>query len=66
MDYRTNYEPLTSNVTEHSDWTCYLFGSKGNNGSIAWTPAKGDEPNWFWRKMQYLCFGNLWVKKGGA
>jgi len=46
---------------EASDWQCHLFG--GDSNSITWTPAKGEEPNWFWRKMQYLCFGNKWVKK---
>ncbi len=49
------------NIPENSEWTCYLFGSTGNG--IQWRPLKGAEPNWFWRKMQYLCFGNLWVKE---
>ena len=44
-----------------SDWTCYLFGSNGDG--VAWKPADGKVPNWFWRKMQYLFFGNKWVKK---
>jgi hypothetical protein len=26
-------------------------------------PKKDDVPCWFWRKMQWLCFGNKWVKK---
>jgi hypothetical protein len=45
---------------EYSDWQCHLFG--GNGHGISWRPLKGKEPNWFWRKMQYLCFGNKWVK----
>ena len=44
---------------ELSAWTCYLFGG-GENG-IGFTPVKGCEPCWFWRFMQYLCFGNKWV-----
>lgn len=44
-----------------SDWHCLLFGTTGTTG-YAWTPIKGEEPNWFWRWMQYLCFGNRWVK----
>ena len=42
-----------------SKWTCQLFGS---DSDIEWTPQKGKEPNWFWRTMQYLCFGNKWIK----
>ena len=45
---------------EYSDWKCYLFGGSGT--SLTWTPHKGKEPNWFWRKMQYLILGNRWVK----
>ena len=46
---------------EYSDWKCYLFG--GSATSLTWTPYKGKEPNWFWRKMQYLILGNRWVKE---
>jgi len=46
---------------EYSEWQCQLFGS-GING-IVFRPHKGHHPNWFWRKMQYLCFGNKWEKK---
>jgi len=46
----------------YSEWQCHLFGSNGQG--ISWRPVKGQEPNWFWRKMQYLCFGNKWVKDG--
>jgi len=53
----TNEERL---VVESSEWKCYLFGT-GVNG-IVLTPAKGQVPNWFWRWMQYLAFGNKWVK----
>lgn len=46
---------------EYSEWICYLFGGDYESG-IAWRPLKGQHPNWFWRKMQYLMFGNNWVK----
>ena len=48
---------------EQSEWKCYLFGNSTDNQGIIWTPNKGCEPNWFWRKMQYLILGNLWEKK---
>ena len=48
---------------QFSEWTCGLFGALPDEG-IAWTPLKGKEPNWFWRWMQFICFGNRWVKKG--
>lgn len=41
-----------------SNWTCHLFGSE----SLTFTPNEGEVPNWFWRKMQYLAFGNRWEK----
>lgn len=46
---------------EYSDWVCYMFGSSMNG--IVWRPLKGKEPNWFWRAMQFLVFGNRWVKE---
>lgn len=46
---------------DRSDWQVELFGC-GPYG-IVWTPAKGEVPNWFWRKMQYLILGNKWRKK---
>ena len=42
-----------------SKWRCYLFG--GGESGLVWRPNEGDEPNWFWRWMQYLAFGNRWV-----
>ena len=47
------------NLPEQSDWECEMFGT---NRCMVYRPTKGNEPNWFWRKMQYLCFGNRWVK----
>ncbi len=46
---------------ESSDWQCELFGM-GPSG-IVFNPRKGQEPNAFWRLMQYLVFGNKWVRK---
>jgi hypothetical protein len=50
-------------IPEWSDWKCYLFGGKESTVCMIWQPEKGNEPNWFWRKMQYLFFGNRWVKE---
>lgn len=54
-------ELCSSTQPEYSDWKCYLFG--GSAMDITWNPYKGKEPNWFWRKMQYLILGNRWVKE---
>jgi len=43
------------------EWHCELFGT-GEGGMIL-TPRKDNQPNWFWRKMQYLILGNKWIKK---
>jgi hypothetical protein len=43
-------------VTEYSKWRCEIFG-----GTFL-CPLKGKEPNWFWRKMQYLILGFRWTK----
>jgi hypothetical protein len=47
----------------YSDWNCYLFGPPGQYYSMAYRPLKGEEPNWFWRKMQFLMFGHRWVRE---
>ena len=52
----------TFRQSEMSEWKCYLFGCKPDGFHITWRPHKGKEPNWFWRKMQWLILGNLWVK----
>ncbi len=57
--------PCTYRPFQHpamSEWQCYLFGNKPGDLGIVWRPEKGKEPNWFWRKMQYLILGNLWVR----
>ena len=44
-----------------TNWHCQLFGG-GPTGMIL-IPPEGKEPIWFWRWMQYVCFGNKWVRK---
>lgn len=53
--------PITGLDTEPSEWVGVLFGGNFQNGMI-WRPEKGKHPNWFWRWMQYICFGNRWIK----
>ncbi len=48
------------NLPKYSKWKCELFGS-GPMG-ICFRPLEGKEPNFFWRWMQYLAFGNRWIK----
>lgn len=44
-------------------WACYMFGANPERSSgIVWHPNETEVPNWFWRTMQYLAFGNRWVK----
>jgi len=52
------------NKPKTSEWQCFLFCGSPLGGSthFIYRPAKGQEPNWFWRKMQYLILGNKWVK----
>ena len=50
---------FTYKPPEPSGWKCELFGMK--NG-LVYYPMKGQVPNWFWRKMQYLILGNKWSK----
>lgn len=38
-----------------SDWQM-------RHGGVIYRPFKGDEPNWFHRKMQQLCFGFKWER----
>ena len=39
-------------------YKCYLFG--GSTNDRVW--QCNNPPNFFWRFMQYVCFGNKWVK----
>lgn len=69
MIYMRHSEAVGSNINstglyfgEKSEWSCHLFsGSVG--GTVVWTPLKGREPNWFWRAMQYILFGNKWIRE---
>ena len=49
---------------EKSEWRVWLMGDYGKSphGAIVYQPNKGQEPNWFHRKMQELCFGFQWRK----
>lgn len=42
-----------------SDWECALFGME----SHTIRPKKGEVPNWFWRWMQFIAFGNRWRRR---
>jgi hypothetical protein len=61
MKNKTNNTKHVMELPEGSEWSCQLFG--GGEGGIVWTPEKGKNPNWFWRLMQYVFFGNRWIKK---
>lgn len=45
-----------------SEWQCYLSGKPGDMWCTVYRPNKGQEPNWFHRKMQELAFGIKWRK----
>ena len=53
------FDDVQSSIPEYSDWECHLFGM--HTGIIV-RPIKGNVPNFFWRWMQYLIFGNKWRK----
>lgn len=65
-DYTVKTEDQITTIDLHnkveSNWKCYMFGGC-NAYSVVWIPAEGTVPCWFWRKMQYLCFGHKWVKR---
>ena len=54
----------TIKLPEKSEWRVWLMGDYGSSqhGAIVYQPNKGQEPNWFHRKMQELCFGFQWRK----
>jgi hypothetical protein len=52
----------TLSIPEKSEWKCYMFGSRPDGNGLVYHPNKDNEPNWFWRKMQFLILGNKWVK----
>lgn len=52
----TEYAIHSISIPERSEWQCRIAG-------VTWIPNKGDEPNWFWRKMQYLLLGAVWERR---
>jgi hypothetical protein len=40
-------------------WKCKVLKN------VTWMVEEGNEPNWFHRKMQELCFGFKWEKIDG-
>ena len=40
-------------------WECELFGC---GRALMLHRPEGQQPNWFWRYMQFLIFGNKWRK----
>jgi hypothetical protein len=57
-DANSSYFTVSS-MPKVSKWQCTLIG--GPNGAV-YNPSEGNEPNWFHRKMQELCFGFKWRK----
>ena len=43
-----------------SKWKCELFGC--GQALVLNPSANKPIPNYFWRWMQFLCFGNRWIK----
>lgn len=37
-------------------WGCHVAPG------VVWHVEEGQQPNWFWRKMQFLCFGFRWER----
>lgn len=69
MDWEARYtqgmpKVETLKLPEKSEWRVWLMGDFGKSvhGAIVYQPNKGQEPNWFHRKMQELCFGFQWRK----
>lgn len=52
---------MSDELNQPARWKCQLFG--GGDEGITWQPKIGQEPNWFWRWMQYLVLGNKWIKE---
>jgi len=55
---------ITTPKEKFSPWVCYLFGTYGKKTQIILNCfIIGEEPNWFWRLMQFLLLGNKWIKE---
>ena len=48
--------PITFEAPDYG-WECKLFGCE--EGIVLWR-FEGEQPNAFWRLMQYLLIGNKW------
>lgn len=46
-----------------SRWVCCLTGTDTTRHFYLLSRPLGQEPNWFWRKMQHLLLGLKWVKE---
>ena len=53
----TNIEEETTFSIPENKYECEMFGTD------CWTWQSPTQPNWFWRWMQYICFGNKWRKR---
>lgn len=45
---------------KQANWRVELFGL-GPHGIIVRPDSSAKYPNWFWRKMQYIFFGNEYI-----
>ena len=61
MEYDT-ITALKIETMENSDWRVELFGM-GEYGIVIHPAKQSPIPNFFWRWMQYICFGNKWIRK---
>ena len=50
-------------IPENSEWVCYLFGNTPGGVGLIYRPRKGQEPNWFVRRMMKICFACTWIKE---
>ena len=57
VDFSSDYQGSLELYTYDHSWTCEIFGMGGEI-----TVHAQNVPCWFWRKMQYLCFGNKWIR----
>jgi hypothetical protein len=60
-----NEKTLTSDAnqgTGHSIWNPEKSEWTLSAANVQYTPDKGEEPNWFHRKMQELVLGFKWRK----
>lgn len=58
--FRIIPEEITVRLPEKSNWECELFGF---GRQLVFVPNKNEVPNFFWRWMQFVCFGCVWRKR---